>query len=59
MKNTLSCSFCKNKEETPFHILSEYTFVISFWQQLAAYFKNNLILPALIPQILPVLIPQR
>ena len=49
-KNTPLCSFCNKEEETPLHLFSEYTYVIYLWQQLAIFFKNNLILPALIPQ---------
>ena len=43
-------SFCNKEEETPFHIFSESTYVIYLWQQLATFFENNLILPALTPQ---------
>ena len=49
MKNTPLCSFC-NKEETLLYIFSECTSVIYLSQQLATFFENNLILPALTPQ---------
>ena len=49
-KNTPLFSFCNKEEETPFHIFSESTYVIYLWQQLATFFENNLILPALTPQ---------
>ena len=47
-KNTPLCSFCNT--ETPLHIFGECTYVVYLWQQLATFFKNNLILPALTPQ---------
>ena len=50
MKNTPLCSFCNKDEETPLHIFSECTSVIYLWQQLATFFENNLIPPALTPQ---------
>ena len=50
MKNTPLSYFCNKEEETPLHIFSECTSVIYLWQQLATFFKNNLILPALTPQ---------
>ena len=49
-KNTPLFSFCNKEEETPLHIFSESTYVIYLWQQLATFFENNLILPALTPQ---------
>ena len=49
-KNTPLCSFCNKEEVTPLHIFSECTYVIYFWQQLATFFENNLILPARTPQ---------
>ena len=49
-KNTPLCSFCNKEEETPLHIFTECTYVIYLSQQLATFFKNNLILPALTPQ---------
>ena len=49
-KNTPLCLFCNKKEETLLHIFGECTYVIYLWQQLATFFKNNLILPALTPQ---------
>ena len=45
-KYTPLCSFC-NEEEIPLHIFSECTYAIYLWQQLATFFKNSLILPAL------------
>ena len=50
MKNTPLSYFCNKEEETSLHIFSECTSVIYLWQQLATFFKNNLILPALTPQ---------
>ena len=46
-KNTPLCSFRNREEKTPLHIFSECTCVIYLWQQLAIFFENNLILPAL------------
>ena len=50
-KNTPLCSFC-NKEEIRLHIFSDCTYLIYLWQQLATFFENNLILPALTPDCL-------
>ena len=47
---TLLCSFCN--KETPLDIFSQCTYVVDLWQQLATFFKNNLILPALTPDCL-------
>ena len=49
-KNTPLCSFCNKEEETRLHIFGECTYVIYLCQQLATFFENNLILPALAPQ---------
>ena len=46
-KNTPLCLFRNREEKTPLHIFSECTCVIYLWQQLAIFFENNLILPAL------------
>ena len=50
MENTPLCSLCNKKEETPFHIFSECTYLIYLWQRLATFFENRLILPALTSQ---------
>ena len=50
MKNTPLCSFCNKDEETMLHNFSECTYLIYVWQQLANFFENNLILPALTPR---------
>ena len=47
MKNASLCIFCNKEEETLLHIFSECTPVMYFWQQLATFFENHLILPAL------------
>ena len=44
MKNIPLCSFSNKEEEL--HILSQCTFVIYLWQQLATFCENNLILLA-------------
>ena len=50
MKNTSLCSFRNKEEEPPLHTFRECTSVIYLWQQLATFFENHLILPALTPQ---------
>ena len=49
-KNKPLCSFCNKGEEALLHIFSKWTYVIYLWQQLASFFENNLILPALTPE---------
>ena len=49
MKNVQLGPFCNKEEETLLHTFSDCTFVINLWQQLATFFENNLILPALTP----------
>ena len=49
MRNTPFCSSFNKEEETVLHIFNECTSVIYLSQQLAGFFENNLILPALTP----------